>query len=410
MKKLIITFIVVFLSLSVKGQIYEIPKRASISSSLKLYCLGIYKKGADNYFYYEPYSPERIMPSTNYVSTSKGNERYFCYSKKAKRYYLHTDNIIGYYIPSDNYVEKTLLDAMKENNVKKIDLIEASHEIDNVLRQMDDNYKKKNDSIDEQKRKQREKQIQDSIAAEQKKELEMEDYRKTHNWRDLEMSRSYNIQCDFCVDKSHNQKDYRVISISSDTIYYFLDKAEYNILGIDYVGIHYSALTSSFKSDKKFIDYINTWRDSIANNSFSNQAAVVFNLIQYNEFKDKVCKAAPNGFIQNWGWNLNSADGIEPYFKYFNTSKKTIKYVDFYFSVFNAVGDKCYLKYDRSYVGKVRGVGPVEPFDAGSWNWDRATHYTSGDASEMRIIKLVVTYMDGTVKTIPRDAIVYDNY
>ena len=67
------------------------------------------------------------------------------------------------------------------------------------------------------------------------------------------------------------------------------------------------------------------------------------------------------------------------------------------------------MKYDRSYVGKVRGVGPVESFNSGSWNWDRATHYTSGDASEMRIIKLVVTYMDGTVKTIPKDAIVYDN-
>ena len=100
---------------------------------------------------------------------------------------------------------------------------------------------------------------------------------------------------------------------------------------------------------------------------------------------------------------------MEPYFSFYNTSEKTIKYVDFYFSVFNAVGDKCYLKYDKSYIGNVRGVGPVEPFYAGSWNWERATHYTSGDASEMRIVKLVITYMDGTVKTIPRDAIVYEN-
>jgi len=143
--------------------------------------------------------------------------------------------------------------------------------------------------------------------------------------------------------------------------------------------------------------------------NFSNQSAAIFNIIQYNEFKDKVNKAAPNGFMQKWGWELNSAQGIEPFFCYFNSSKKTIKYADFYFSVFNAVGDKCYLKYERSYIGNVRGVGPVEPFEAGSWNWDRATHYTSGDASEMRIVKLVITYMDGTTKTIPNSSIIYEN-
>lgn len=60
-------------------------------------------------------------------------------------------------------------------------------------------------------------------------------------------------------------------------------------------------------------------------------------------------------------------------------------------------------------MGNVRGVGPVEPFDSGSWAWDRATHYTSADASEMRIVKMVITYMDGTKKTIPNSSIIYDN-
>ena len=67
------------------------------------------------------------------------------------------------------------------------------------------------------------------------------------------------------------------------------------------------------------------------------------------------------------------------------------------------------MKYNKSYIGNVRGVGPVEQFDSGSWNWDRATHYTSSDASEMRIVKLVITYMDGTTKTIPRESIIYDD-
>lgn len=46
---------------------------------------------------------------------------------------------------------------------------------------------------------------------------------------------------------------------------------------------------------------------------------------------------------------------------------------------------------------------------SGWWNWDRATHYTSGDASEMRIVKLVIIYMDGTIKTLPNSFIIYEN-
>jgi len=79
-----------------------------------------------------------------------------------------------------------------------------------------------------------------------------------------------------------------------------------------------------------------------------------------------------------------------------------------HFSIYNPVGDKCYLRYENSYVGSVRGVGPVEPFESGSWNWERVTHYTSSDASNMKIVKLVITYMDGTTKTIPSNAIIYD--
>jgi hypothetical protein len=73
--------------------------------------------------------------------------------------------------------------------------------------------------------------------------------------------------------------------------------------------------------------------------------------------------------------------------------------------LYNDVGDKCFLKYNKSYTGSVRGVGPVETDRSASWNWDRATHYTSADASEMRIVKIVITYMDKTVKTLTGNAI-----
>jgi hypothetical protein len=298
---------------------------------------------------------------------------------------------------------------MKQGNVKKVKDSEAKLLTENILKGMQEKYKRKNDSISECKRIARENFIKDSIETAQRKAKEQEEYRKTHDWRDLSMSKSYGLKCEFC-DINHYMKKYRVMFISADTLYYLLEKPDMSYLGINHVGIHYSTLTREFKNDNQFKEYVSIWRDSIANNNnFSNQSAAIFNLIQYNEFKDKIHSIAPNGFMQRWGWELNSAQGIEPYFCFFNSSKKTIKYVDFYFSVFNAVGDKCYLKYERSYIGNVRGVGPVEPFDSGSWNWDRATHYTSGDASEMRIVKLVITYMDGTTKTLPNSSIIYNN-
>ncbi len=395
-------------SINAIGQIYEVSERTTVPLSVNVYCCGRYTIGSDDYYHYESYSPSQRMSIADFMSISKGSKHFFCYSKEAKRYFFYSDNIIGYYNPSDHSWEKIFLKNLKEKRVKRIGLEEFPLQVEGIQKQMDENYKKKNDSITERKRIQREQKKRDSVIAAQKRKAEMDEYRRTHNWRDLEMSKMYRLNCPFC-GISHNKEKYFVISLSADTIYYLLEEPEVSMLGINHVRIHYSALTTEFKRDRQFEKYINTWEDSIANNNaFNNQKAIIFNIIQYNTFKEKVCKVAPDGFIKRWGWELNTADGIEPYFTFFNTSKKTIKYVDFYFSVFNAVGDKCYLKYNRSYVGYVRGVGPVEPFEAGSWNWDRATHYTSADASEMRVVKLVITYMDGSTKTIPRNAIVYE--
>ena len=181
------------------------------------------------------------------------------------------------------------------------------------------------------------------------------------------------------------------------------------MLGKSLVGIHYAEINDVLKQNKKFKEYLEIWHDSLAlHNEFTNDGAKTINLHTYIGFKSDILKEAPYGYVGNWGWNLNSADGVEPYFSFYNTSEKTIKYVDFYFTLYNAVGDKCYLRYNKSYTGNVRGVGPVEPGSSGSWEWDRATHYTSADASEMKITKIVITFMDKTVKTLVGNAIKYE--
>ena len=409
MKKFVLVFLIqVLCTTYLKGQIYKAPSRNFFSRQMQVNIIGQYRKGTDDLFHYQEMNGREI-PSTEYDQYTEGLETFYCYDKSNNMYYFYTENTLGYYNPQTinyiNYMKR----IFKKTNVKNINEEDAKSLLDRLLKEMNTKYERKNDSIAEIKRAEREKFVKDSTETAQQKALEREEYRKSHDWRNLLMSKTYDMKCEFC-DKNHYKKKYRVMFINTDTIYYLLDEPDMSCLGINFVGLHYSTLTRDFKNDIKFKEYINIWQDSIANNNnFSNQKATIFNYIQYSEFKDKVYSVAPNGFMRKWGWQMNSAQGIEPYFSFFNSSNKTIKYVDLFFSVYNAVGDRCYLKYERSYIGNVRGVGPVEPFETGSWNWNRATHYTSGDASEMRIIKLVITYMDGTTKTIPNNSIIYEN-
>lgn len=108
------------------------------------------------------------------------------------------------------------------------------------------------------------------------------------------------------------------------------------------------------------------------------------------------------GFIENWSWSLNSVNGIDFNIIYVNTNKKTIKYIDIYFIVKNPVGDICNLQFERTNTGHLTCVGPIEQFRGSRYSWD-AAYYTTGDASEMFIKKLVITYMDNTKYTLVKE-------
>lgn len=410
MKRFLCIIVILQFSICMMAQEFIAPSNKFFRSKITINFLVQYRKGEDGM--YHSYKTKNIdffsKEYTQYYSAIEGLEHFYCYDSNNKMFYYYTENTIGFYNPNYPQYIKFIKNYMKNGNVKKVKEDEALLLTENILKEMDEKFNRKNDSIAEIQRVAREMYVKDSIEAAKRKAEERDEYRKKHDWRDLSMSKTYGLKCEFCKT-NHYMKNYRVMFISADTLYYLLEKPDLTYIGINHVGLHYSILTRDFKNDNLFKEYINMWRDSIAsNNSFSNQNAAIFNLIQYNEFKDKVYSVAPNGFMQKWGWELNSAQGIEPFFTFFNSSKKTIKYIDFYFSVYNAVGDKCYLKFERSYVGNVRGVGPVEPFEAGSWNWDRATHYTSGDASEMRVVKVVITYMDKTVKTLTGNSLIFE--
>jgi len=411
MKKVILIFICLCTITGIYGQIYEREKPLNVTLQHRICFYGRYELNKDGLYHYKEYE-DNVVSSTDYYKLSEGNERFFAYDKKYNRYYFYSNNVIGYYSPTKLVDTKEFKKRIIDNEVPVFSL-EDIPQIKSIARNiLDKVYKEKNDSIIEEKRiadqKKREKQVKDSIDALKRKKEEQNNYRKNHDWHELTLDFGLSLYCNFCKD-THLERSMYVFSLSADTIYYLKEIPEISILGRNHRGLHYGKMTEMLKNSRAFKKYLDIWRDSIAlHNDFSNETAESLNIYSYLQFKDEITKIAPNGFVNNWGWNLNSADGVEPYFSYYNTSAKTIKYVDFYFSLYNAVGDRCYLKYDRSYTGHVRGVGPVESDATGSWSWDRATHYTTADASEMRIVKIVITYMDKTVKTLTGKSIIFE--
>lgn len=71
-----------------------------------------------------------------------------------------------------------------------------------------------------------------------------------------------------------------------------------------------------------------------------------------------------------------------------NLNKRTIKYIDVYWKVSNGVGDV-------RKTGHFKGTGPLQEYESANWNWDYSSYYVAGDATEMEITKVIITYMNG---------------
>lgn len=79
--------------------------------------------------------------------------------------------------------------------------------------------------------------------------------------------------------------------------------------------------------------------------------------------------------------------------RYTNTNSKTIKYLTVYFKITNDVGD-------IRKTGYFQGTGPLKEGETASWDWDSSSYFTAGDASNMSITKIVLTYMNGTKQVV----------
>lgn len=137
-----------------------------------------------------------------------------------------------------------------------------------------------------------------------------------------------------------------------------------------------------------------------------NNKTVELRTILDNFYKD-LNKKAPYGYVEDYDFYMNSAGCLEPTVKYHNTSNQTIKYISFTFSFKNPVGDTCYDTIRGGSLLTVEGIGPVEPNERGTWNFD-SSFYNKG-AETIILKKIVIRYMNGRSVTLAKDIKYFDD-
>ena len=141
-------------------------------------------------------------------------------------------------------------------------------------------------------------------------------------------------------------------------------------------------------------------------------AAAAYDEIQTKIYIDKLSEAIDNYkkevaykkknqiFITGIGYDFDSNEYSHRFgmrFDIYNCFSKTIKYVEFTLTNYNAVGDV-----QRDDLGRssrtVRGIGPIEPEDGGRYSWDDIFWDDRDVIDKTRLTNVKFIFTDGTTK------------
>jgi hypothetical protein len=240
-----------------------------------------------------------------------------------------------------------------------------------------------------------EKVRQDSLAkiAEAKR---IEDYRNTHTWSHIPTNKQ-SLWCTLCEKNISTKETVIAFALRNDSIYWG-DLQEGKLYN-DYLEMHVAQIPYSLKGNSEFKTHLKVFRDSLESRFINQEICALYNYKYFNDYLIKLRKDAPNGLFLKWGWDDDFS--VSFHFNYLNTNKKTIKYIEVFFVITNAVGDV-------RKSGSFKGTGPLKEWESASWEWDSSHYYVAGDASNMSISKVIITYMDGTRVTIPKNKLRFD--
>lgn len=230
---------------------------------------------------------------------------------------------------------------------------------------------------------------EDSIRKVRKAE-EIANYRKSHKWNRVPVIYK-TIQCPLCNENITINDSVTCIGIKNDTIYYA--ESKYWALGVSNLHLHQLAIPDDLKKYEPFNYHIEVFKDSL-NQEFASvmDSPNLFNYLSISRASEEIKRIAPYGYFEYWKWD-EEYGYVSFDFKYTNTNKNTIKYIDVYWRITNDVNDV-------RNTGHFKGTGPLGEWETASWDWDTSLYRVAGDATHMDITKVIITYMNGTTKVL----------
>lgn len=321
---------------------------------------------------------------------------FYGYDKKSQKLYVETDRAnciiivnedlhkiykksksIPQLKPEELVVKASIVNQEMEERFKQLNVARQKHITDSIeLARQDSIRKAKEDSLLH-------------VAEKEKEDI----YKKNHQWFIIP-SKKNNIYCEFCEKSIEGRDSIFCYGIRNDTIYWAGN--ETGKLDIDISHIHAGKIPDKILKDNDYKYHQKVYNDSLTSKINLDMRLVSYlNRNYYIEYLKELKSAAPNGLFLDWGWNKEYSS-ISFHFKYMNTNKNTIKYIEVFFVVTNDVGDV-------RKTGSFKGTGPLEEWESATWDWDHSSYYVAGDASNMSISKVIITYMNGTKVTIPKN-------
>lgn len=348
----------------------------------------------DNSGFYNKKENINLLEVSNIIST-------YGYDKKSHELYVETDKGNCVVTVNDD-LHKILKKSKTIPQLKSEDLRAKANAISKAI---EEKYQRLNEARQKQIAASVEKARRDSIQkakddslrvlAEQNKK---DSYIKNHRWFSVP-SKKNRIYCEFCEKSVETDDSLICYAIKNDTIYWV--GYERGKLDIVIRHIHAGKIPDILSKDKDFIYHREVYNDSLSSITKINMdLAEKVNGERFVDYLKQLKREAPNGLFLNWGWDSEYST-ISFNFRYMNTNKNTIKYIEVFFVVTNDVGD-------IRKTGSFKGTGPLEEWESASWDWDHSSYYVAGDASKMNISKVIITYTNGTKVTIPKNKLQFD--
>lgn len=289
----------------------------------------------------------------------------------------------------------SLSDKFKRLNFQRqqyLDSIRAKEVSDSIARVRADSIAKvKRDSIERVRQ-------EEARQAELAKQKAADTYRATHDWRLLPIGRHY-LDCDFCDEKVRDRDSIFITAIYNDSIVYLTIEDEY--LNESHLVMHKTKIFDSLKEKDCFKYHCEVFADSLnVHYEYDEDFITYANTTWFMECVERIKHKAPYGFFIDWNWS-SEYSMVSMDFKYMNTNAKTIKYIDVYWRITNDVNDV-------RKTGHFKGTGPLKQYESASWKWDHSSYFVPGDATQMDITKVILTFMDGTQKVLTGKAIKFD--